>query len=328
MHRAILLIALAIVPLAAARADDAAESRFFDDLGRRAYAHGHYEEALALFLDAQAAAPSASTLYNIALAAQLAHHDALAFSSFETFLEHGEDEDAHRLDDARARRDRLASTLALVHVTSAPSGAEIWVDRHELGSFGRTPRTLVLEPGAHAIELVLPDHEPTTLDVVAVVAQRAELDAAPTPHVGTVHVDVAEPGASVRLVHGSDERTIAAGADASVPVGAWTLHVSAPGRVEHVSEIAVSRDRAERRTVTLPRVAARAGRLVISTGEVRAQLSLDGVRRAETPARVDGVEVGAHHVTLEAGGFVVWEGDLDVRDGRATRLSVTLVPSP
>lgn len=320
------LALLVVAVLAPARADDAAEARFFDDLGRRAYARGRWEEALASFLDAQAAAPSSRTLYNVALAAQLSHHDALAFSSFETYLEESEGDEPHRFEDAGRRRDALARSLALVRVTSDPAGAEIWVDRRELGSFGRTPRTLVLEPGPHVIELELPDHEPARVEVVAARAQRQEASGTLVRHVGDVHVDAVPAGARVRLVRAEDSRTITPGVDVSVPVGAWTLVVSAEGHVERAVELTVSRGHVERRSIALVRTPSPTGRLLVSTGGVHARLSVDGVDRTDTPARLDGVAVGVHRVSLEADGFVTWEGDLDVREDHATQLSVTLVP--
>ncbi len=316
-------LALALAPV---RADDEAEARFFDDLGRRAYARGHWEEALSSFLDAEAAAPSPRTLYNVALAAQLAHHDALAFSSFETYLEGGAEDDPHRRADAAARRDVLARALALALVTSSPAGAEIWVDRRELGSFGRTPRTLVLEPGPHTIELALADHDDAHLEVIAVRAQRVQVHASLAPHLGGLRVDVTPETASARIVRGGASRALTPGTDERVPVGTWTLYVTAAGFVERDLEVTVSRDVVEQRSVALVRVPSPTGRLLVSTGGVTARLSIDGSVVADTPARLDGVVSGVHHLGLEADGFVTWEGDLDVPRDRARHLSVTLVP--
>jgi hypothetical protein len=78
----------------------------------------------------------------------------------------------------------------------------------------------------------------------------------------------------------------------------------------------------------LARVPTATGRLLVSTGEVHARLSVDGVVRMETPARVDDVAVGRHAIVLESDGFVRWEGELDVSAGRATHLAVTMVEAP
>lgn len=310
-----------------ARADDAAEARFFDGVGRRAYERGRWDEALSAFLAAERAAPSARTLYNVALAAQLAHRDALAFSSFDAYLARAELDDPERRESARTRRDALARTLALVHVTSDPPGAEIWVDRHELGSFGRTPRTLVLEPGAHTIELTHADYEPTRLQVVAVRAQHQTLAGTLLPVLGGLRIDVSPPSATVRLVRHGDERRVDAVQDLLVPVGAWTLHAAADGYAERSVDLRVTRDHLERRTIALARIPTPTARLVISTGAVHARLYVDGAVRAETPARLDDLSVGTHQLRLEADGFVAWEGALDLTSRRATQLSVTLVPS-
>jgi hypothetical protein len=331
-------IALAALALAAAiaatappaprpaRADDAAEARFFDELGRRAYARGRYDEALAHFLDAQAAAPNPRTLYNVALTAQLARHEALAYSSFESYLERG-DPSSERVADARSRMDALARRLALVRVTSSPPGAEIFVDRRELGSFGRTPRTLVLEPGAHAIELVLADHEPARVEVEAARGAAATGDATLAPHLGAVRIDVTPGAAAVSLT--SDRGTIALepGRERSdVPVGTWIVRASAEGYDDGELEIRVSRDRSEVRALALDRATVASGRLLVATGLVHARVRIDGVDRAETPARIEGLAAGPHRVELEAEGFVPWGGTVEIAEGRAASLSVTLVP--
>lgn len=309
-----------------ARADDAAEARFFDALGRRAYERRRWDEALSAFLAAERAAPSARTLYNVALAAQLAHRDALAFSSFEGYLAHADADDPQRRESARTRRDALARTLALARVTSDPPGAEIWVDRRELGSFGRAPRTLVLEPGAHTIELTQPDHEPVHLEVVAVRARQLTIAGTLSPVLGGLRIDVSPPTANVRLTRHGEERGVPAGQEVVVPVGAWTLHAAADGHVERSIDLNVTRDHVERRTISLVRIPTPTARLLISTGAVHARLSVDGVVRAETPARLDDLRVGTRRLRLVADGFVAWERSLDLTSLRATQLNVTLVP--
>ncbi|MBN8611840.1 MAG: PEGA domain-containing protein [Deltaproteobacteria bacterium] len=326
------LLAILIVGFAAlgvghgvpARADDAAESRFFDRVGRRAFAQRRYERALESFLRAQRAAPSPRGLYNVAVCARLAHRDALAFTSFEQLLARG-DLDAALRAEAVAQRDSLAGTLALVRVESDPPGATIYVDRRDLGAYGTTPTTLALPPGAHQIELVRADHEGASMTVEASVGQSRQVRAELPRHVGRVRVDVSPPSATIVAQREGTELTLSSGVVTPLPVGSYTIVGAAEGFLPASATVTVLADAEATRVLTLSPIPTPRGRLLVSTGAVAARVSIDGVVVSETPARVAGVTVGTHRVTVSAEGFREWSQDVDVREARTTFLSITLV---
>lgn len=309
-----------------ARADDAAESRFFDRVGRRAFAQRRYERALESFLRAQRAAPSPRGLYNIAICARLAHHDALAFTSFEQLLARSDLDEALRTE-ARAQRDSLAGTLALVRVESDPPGATIYVDRRDLGAYGTTPTTLALPPGPHQIELVRADHEGATLTVEASVGQTREARAALPRHVGVVRVEVSPPSATIVAQREGTEISLSSGVASSLPVGSYTILGTAEGFVPASTTVTVVAGAEATRALALSPIPTPRGRVLVSSGAIAARVSIDGVVVSETPARVDGVAVGTHRVTVSADGWREWSQDVDVREGRTTFLSITLVRS-
>lgn len=311
-----------LAPVASVRADAAAEARFWDELARRAYARRHYAEALGDFLAAHDAAPATRTLYNVALCASLVGEDALAYASFTEYLASA-DPDAVRRADAEGRRDALAHRLALVRVESDPPGATVWIDRRELGSYGTTPRTIVLSPGAHTVELERADHHPARVEVVAATGALREISARLDARTGRVRVDA--PGAAVTLERDGESLALAEGREALAPVGAWLARASAPGRRDATTPVVVREGALEQRSLVLEPVPAPMGRLLVRTERVRARVTLDGEPRAETPTRLE-VRAGEHAVAIEAPGYVRWAREVRLVEGGTLRLDVTLVP--
>lgn len=336
MVSAVIRTTLAVVLVLAAsgardvRADDAAESRFFDGLARDAYEHHRYPEALEAFLRAHRAAPSARSLYNIALCAQLAHRDAMAYAYFEELLAltPGVGEEALRAD-ATQRREALTQSLALVSITSEPAGATIYVDQRDHGSFGTTPRTLAIPAGTHHIELELPDHESSALDVTAVVGQTQPVEGSLVAFRGAVTITPSVPGATIvarRAGVGADV-PVASGGRAELDVGTYTFVAHADGYRDASLELRVASGGDEHRSITLEPLPVPIGSLLVTTGEVRARVRVDGTDRAETPARVASLTVGAHEVAISADGYLDWAGSVEVQENRTAFVSVTMTRS-
>jgi outer membrane receptor for ferrienterochelin and colicins len=316
---------LAIAP-SVVLADDATEGRFFDQLGRAAFAQRHYDVAITHFLAAQAAAPSVRTLYNLALCAEAANRREAAFGWYGEYLA-GADADADRRRDAEQRMTRLRQTLALVRVTSEPAGATIYVDRRELGDWGRTPRVLVLEPGEHTIELDAPGHHVESVRVTAALGEERSAAGTLRAREGRLQIDTNVAAAQIVVTRGERELARgAAGAELSVPVGACEVRVEAPEHQASTVSVQVREGALERRRVVLAVRPQPAGRLLVSSGDVHARLLVDGAARAETPAALD-VGAGEHEVEVRADGYLPWRGTLAIEAGRSRYLSVTLVPA-
>jgi hypothetical protein len=307
-----------------ARADDAAESRFFDGVARDAYARRHWDDAIEGFLRAHRAAPSARLLYNVALAAELAHRDELAFAYYEEYLAQP-DSDVSRRDDAGRRHEALGARLALVRVESSPPGAAIFADRRDLGSLGTTPRVVALSAGAHHLELVLDGHHDQATDVTAVVGTPAAVRLALPPRTGWLTAHATPTSATVvARREGAPDLTVTG--ETELPVGHYELVASAPGYREAHAEVVVAADAHAERSLLLEAVPTPTGRLLVSTGSAHARVSIDGEDRAETPARLT-IPVGHHVVDVHAEGFVPWHAEVDVSESRATLVTVDLVPT-
>ena len=310
-----------------ALAQGAVQARFFDEAARAAYARGDYEAALADFFELARVAPSQGTLYNIAICAELTHRDALAYDALDRYLA-GPADDPVRTQDARARLRALSARVALVHVTSSQPGATIWVDRRELGAAGTAPDTLVLAPGAHVLELTHPLALDGRVEVVAEVGVTRELHVELSPRVGRLLVaapDVA--GARVDAISevGSVAHACAIDVETELPIGTYRVTVRAEGRRDESFVVQVREGALETRVASLGLVARPTGTLVIRT-DVAARVRVDGVDRAETPARVPGVEVGMHRIEVVAAGHRPWSAEVAVEEGRVRYVNLTLVP--
>lgn len=310
-----------------ARADAAAEARFFDGLAREELAARHYDRALSLFLESHRAAPSPGALYNVAVAAMLAHEEALAYAHFEEFLASAST-DAVRREDAARRMVEMEARLCRVRVESTPPGATITIDREDLGMLGRTPRTVVVDPGHHVVHLSLSGHEPATAELDAAVGAMPSVSSVLAPIFGTIELSIVPESARVtaRAVDGSEVVVEDARAPMRVPVGLHAMRVEAPGYAALEREILVTEAASASLRVSLEPVPVPTGRLLVDTGVVSARVLVDGSARASTPARVS-LEVGVHAVRVEADGYRPWEGEVEIVHDRARFVDLVLVPA-
>ena len=159
-----LLVLVALVPLLAtplaptrARADDVSEAgaafargnehfqrsmRLRGDRRRR-----ELEAALDQYFESLSRVRSRNVLYNAALVLEALDRADEAFNHWTEYLAVPDLSEAE-LADGRQHRDALALRVAVFEV-NASAGAEIWIDRRDLGSRGRAPLTIALPPGEH-----------------------------------------------------------------------------------------------------------------------------------------------------------------------------------
>jgi outer membrane receptor for ferrienterochelin and colicins len=299
------------------------ETRFFDDLARQAYARGDYRAALQAFLQADAVTPSPRSSYNIGLCAHLAAEPGLAYAYFERYLA-GPDHDAGRRADAARRMQALQSSLALVRVESDPPGATIVVDRAELGDYGTTPRTVPLAPGEHRVELSLEGHHPASTSVAAVRGELGEATLRLEPRTGSLETRVQPASAELELSRDGKPLSLRRSGAVKLAVGRYLLRAKAPGHLPAETDVTIREAETSAVELALLPVPAPAGRLVIETPGVAAEVLLNGKAMTMTPARLDGVVAGSHRVELRARGYRVWKGRVKVDANKAAFVSVTL----
>jgi hypothetical protein len=324
---AVLLVAAALLLPRSARTQAAVETKFFDEQARNHYERREYKDALRDFLRSDAVTPSARSLYNIAVTADLAGERGLAFAYLDQYLG-GTDDDAQRRGDATERLARIEKKLAIVRVVSDPPGASIFVDGVEYGEYGRTPRRIALDPGQRRIELALEGFVGATTKVEAVVGRTVEASAALAARTGTLLADSDPPGAAIVVTR--DGRPVAVtfvdGA-AKLPVGEYHLAGTAPDRKPAGADAVVRDGETSRVTLVMAAVPQPVGRLLVGATGVAARVLVDGRAKAVTPATLESLPVGSHTVELQADGFATWRGGVVIRDGKATYLDVSMTRS-
>jgi hypothetical protein len=288
------------------------EARFLEEQARKAYEAEDFELALELFSELIIIAPDPVNAFNAAVAAQLAGDRRFAFSLFERYLAMEGPKDAQRLGIATQRRDELARDLALVDVTSTPEGARILVDGSDLGRFQRTPATVALSERAHEIRLVLEGYEEARAEVEAKVGERREVDRTLVPRLGWFKAEIRNAEvAEVEVSRDGDTRTIPAGVPVQLEAGRYTITVDAPGFEVRRADVVVPPEseggqrNIEVRVLTLEPQPPVTGRILVTTGDVPAELWIDGRLRSQTPAALD-VPVGVHELEVRLNGATVW----------------------
>jgi hypothetical protein len=168
----------------AADLDLAAEADLRFQRGVALQQEGRYAEALEHYLLSQRLVSNRNVAFNIAVCFEALERFDLAYRYFDQYrLEARDAEERRAADDALTR---IAPRVAVLHVTSEPPGAEVYLDRVDLGLRGRTPLDLPVDAGTHRILLRLEGYVPAEAAAEAVVGETRDVDAALRPIVGFV----------------------------------------------------------------------------------------------------------------------------------------------
>lgn len=307
-------VVLALMLFTEASTSRAYQAAFLDEKARAAYARGKNERALALFLEVQALAPAPANLFNLGAVAKSAGEPQLAHAFWTAYLEA---QDADRARSALVRRElaRLESQLALIAVTSTPTGADIFIDERDHGSYGRAPQTIAVTPGEHAVTAELDGYRAAERRVVAIKGVKARLHVALEPKTGSLTLDVQPPYAASRATDARGRISwLLPGRATELPVGAYTVTATATGHLSESLRLELREGAEELRRLVLRPSPRPTGRLLVSTGGLRAALRVGGRRLGETPAVLD-LEAGAHRVEIDWNGRTVWAERVVIEPG-------------
>lgn len=292
------------------------ETRFLDEQARQLFVAGRYDAALSTFLELQRATPSAEGAYNVAVCAELASNLRLAFLFLDEYFRLAPS--GHPFaPDARKRKEALSRELALVLIESTPPGATIYVDREELGSYGTTPQTVVVDQGEHEIILRLDDFESKASRVVAQLGQIANLNAALVHETGFLAVSSNVPAFEIIVNVSGRQEKLRFGKN-RVDTGAVTVTVSASGFRSEREQIVLAPGDERSLHLNLKRLPLPTGRLLVDAGEYSAKIFVDGQYRGQTPATVPSLPLGVHRLRVEAPGFSPRSSKFEVEKGRAS----------
>lgn len=302
---ALLALSLLLVPPLAWANNTADEADVAFELGNEAYAKGNYNAALSSYFTSYRLVPNRNVLFNIARCYEAQNRFNEAYRYYNDLLGEGLAED----DSAEVKRslERLRPKVALIRVTTSPEGAEVYIDRADLGSRGRSPQTLALAPGRHKVMVKKEGYRPTEATVTLTrgrsVAQNFELalitgtvEIAGTP--AEAEVRTAPDGPAVATVPGK----------LVLPPGQHVLYVRAPGHAPAQLVVEVPADGTVKVPVALGTQARPTGRLVVTANRDNAQVRVDGKPVGFTPTVL----------TLTEGDHILEVESLEVRPLRQT----------
>jgi hypothetical protein len=131
---ALVCLAMALLRVSTAAADDGEEARIHYERGAELYDEGKYEEASVAFSRAYELKPSYKILYNIAQTDNVRGEYAAALGAYRRYLaEGGEALEAARRAEVETEITRLESLVGSLKVEGAIAGSYILVDGRRLG---------------------------------------------------------------------------------------------------------------------------------------------------------------------------------------------------
>ncbi|HMR09213.1 MAG TPA: PEGA domain-containing protein, partial [Polyangiaceae bacterium] len=305
-----------------AHADTASEAQLQFELGAELYKQARYTEALERFIASNRLVPNANVVQNIVQTFEFLHRSADAYNWNETYL--GLVTDAGKREAALRRREALAADIAVVHVQTDPSGAELFVDREELGVFGTSPRRIAVEAGKRRIQARLPKHNDAVTTVAAVLGQAVAVSLQLSPHKGSLAVHTTPAGALVRL-EASGEELGRTPLRAPLPVGEYRVVITLQGHLEQTKQIRIGNQQEVQLSLSLLPLASEVSVLTVQGNVPGAKVWLDGAMRGATPLTIPTVRPGNHRLEVRADGRESWTGSVLLEPGSATRVDYDLV---
>ncbi len=303
-------------------ADPASEAQLQYELGAEMYRQRRLPEALERFLSSHRLVPNPNVAFNVAQIYALIGRPAEAYNWYEEHLSFRLEEGAR--DAGQQAQAALAGQVAVVEVATDPPGADVYVDREDLGSVGRAPRRIAVAPGPRRILVRYAGHAPAEASVTAELGRTADLRLRLSRLEGEVHVESDPPGAIVRL-EGNEEILGTTPLSTTLPLGALRLVVAAPGRIEQTRALEVRGGETVRVEVELPYAAGTIATLTVRASPANAQVLLGERAQGRAPWTRTGLEPGPLRVTVRAPGHEPWTGRVVLEAGAATRVRATLV---
>jgi outer membrane receptor for ferrienterochelin and colicins len=296
LHPRLLLLSLLLAPGLALANNTADEADVAFELGNEAYAKGHYNEALRSYFTSYRLVPNRNVLFNIARCYEAQNRFNEAYRYYNDLS----NEDLPNDDAAEVRRslERLRPKVALVRVTTTPAGAEVYIDRTDLGSRGRSPQTLALTPGRHKVMVKKEGYRPAEASVYLSRGKAVTQDFTLTLITGTVELTGTPVGAEVRT---APEGPVLAQVPGRLllPPGQHLLYVGAPGHAPAQLLAEVAADSTVTVPVALGVQAKPTGRLIVTANRENASVRVDGKPAGFTPTVVTLTE-GDHILEVES----------------------------
>lgn len=321
----LLVLSLLLSPAALAN-NTADEADVAFELGNESYSRGQYIQALRAYFASYRLVPNRNVLFNIARC-----YEALArFNEAYRYYNDLSQEPLSKTDEAEVRRalERLRPMVALVRVTTEPPGANVYVDREDLGIRGQSPQTLALKPGRHKVMVRKEGYRPNPTEAFITlvqgrsVSQQFELQLI----TGTVELTGTPVGADVRESPGGPVVGKVPGT-LRLKAGPHVLHVCAPDHTPAQLVVNVPADgNVPLQVALLPREIP-TGRLIVTANRDGASVQVDKRHSGFTPAVLTLPE-GEHSVEVESPDLSPWHEQVKVVANEEKRIKARLRYEP
>jgi outer membrane receptor for ferrienterochelin and colicin len=281
-----------------ARADDLADQADLEfSLGAEAYQRSEYKSALEHFLISNRLVANKNVVFNIARCYEQLKSYPEAFRYYSLALDGEQSQEARtRISNALGQIKQFVTVL---RVTTNPAGAQLYIDRQDLGTRGQSPLVLGLAPRHYSLIAEHPGYEPVTVEVPDTPAgHEVALELTLKPILGSVSF-AGETGAQVHVPGDPSALDCTIPCSASLPPGTHSASVTKPGF--RPAELPFSLQ-AHQSVVVKARLDPLVGSLVLSTDEPGALIQIDDRARGFTPAILT-VTAGPHEIKLSLKGF-------------------------
>ncbi|MGC4114172.1 MAG: TonB-dependent receptor [Myxococcales bacterium] len=307
---------------APARADntaDEADLRF--RRGVEAYKAGKFEDALSEFFFSNRLVRNVNVVNNIARCyEQLKMYDEAYRYYREVLSETQKPEEKRALNESLAR---IAPRVALLQVSSNPPGADIFIERKDLGSLGVSPKTLALGPGKTTVILSLAGHHDVSKVIDLSVGRTASVEL-PLEYIwGHVKLAGSPAGAEVRVDQTEGPAAGKLPGAIKVKPGKHILNVSEPGFLSMQVPIEVGADQTVEASAELQPIPPPTGNVMVTANHEGALVRVDGQESGFTPSVISLPE-GEHKVEVSMLDMTAFTEKVEVKANATVQVKASL----
>lgn len=287
------LLSLLLFSLPAFADNTADEADLAFTLGNEAFTRGNYNEALRNYFVSYRLVPNKNVLFNIARCFEALERYDEAYRYFNDLLQ-TDLPDADKQDVQRSLQ-RLRPRVALLKVSTEPEGADVFINREDLGSRGRAPLSLALPVGKQLVRVKKEGYRPAEQQVSLQKGKEAALSFKLELIVGIISLS-GTSGAEVRERADGPVLATVPG-ELKLPPGRHLLFFSAPKSETKQVLVEVQPEAVTKLEVALEAARLPTGKLVVITNHEGALVRVDGKNSGFTPTVLTLAE-GEHTVEL------------------------------
>ncbi len=298
---------------------DEADLRF--KRGVEFYRAKKFEDALAEFFQANRLVRNKNVILNIARCyEQLRQFDEAYRYYDEVLAEYSKAEDRRGVEESLAR---LAPQVALVRVESDSPGADIFVERKDLGSRGTTPKTLALPPGKANIILSLAGYRDASQRAVLTTGRTATVNLPLEFIYGAVELSGSPEGAQVRVDKSEGPADGVLPGTLKLKPGRHILQISAADYLSTQLPVDVKADESVKAEAKLQPLPAPTGNLMVTANHDGALVRVDGKAMGFTPAVVP-LPVGKHRLAVEMAEMRSFQKEVEILQDKSEVVTAEL----